>query len=79
MAKTCAYCNFFHPTSVNVGQCRRNAPSTLVLPQTAPPGYNISGAWPGTPIYGWCGEWKAKIILPSAARDNEEERNEQPN
>jgi hypothetical protein len=77
MSRTCAHCNFFHPMTVKVGQCRKSAPTTLVLPSPHPPGYTVNGGWPGTPHDGWCGEWKAKILLSSSAREKQEEKRDE--
>jgi hypothetical protein len=72
--RRCDKCAFYFPTGVHQGQCRKQPPTTLVLPHNAPPGFTVNGAWPGTPANGWCGEWKMKFITQEAIEEKENER-----
>lgn len=59
-AEKCGTCRFWrrdeHPPDSSEGQCRRNAPVVVALPDNSnDPFYRV---WPETWVADWCGEYR---------------------
>jgi hypothetical protein len=57
-AKACASCAHYQATTATAGECRRNAPQTVVfqVDQTT----KFESRFPSTHATAWCGEFLAR-------------------
>jgi len=57
--QTCNVCRYWRKWSKPGGECRRNAPQSVVIHADMDDAEHIA-YWPGTDDADWCGEWEAR-------------------
>ena len=57
--KTCKSCRYWQKWSKPGGECRRNAPQSVMIHADVDDTEHIA-YWPGTDDADWCGEWEAR-------------------
>jgi hypothetical protein len=55
----CSACRYWQKWSKPGGECRRNAPQSVMIHSEIDDTEHIA-YWPGTDDSDWCGEWEAK-------------------
>jgi hypothetical protein len=55
---TCERCRYWQKWVKPGGECRRNAPRSVVI-NLAIDDTEYTAFWPSTDKYDWCGEWEA--------------------
>ena len=55
----CSVCRYWLKWSKPGGECRRNAPQSVMIHADVDDTEHIA-YWPGTDDYDWCGEWEAR-------------------
>jgi hypothetical protein len=59
IGRSCSTCCYWNKWAKPGGECRRNAPQSVILHAEMDDTEHIA-YWPGTDDADWCGEWEAK-------------------
>jgi hypothetical protein len=59
VGESCSTCRYWLKWAKPGGECRRNAPQSVLLHADVDDADHIA-YWPGTDNADWCGEWEAK-------------------